>query len=155
MRRLALVAALLAAGCTSSNTIQTSADTMIIQTRAAPVCGGSGAARAAQRQAAIQTIKAGYDRYIIYDAASYSNVATRQMPGTYHTMGSVYGRNLMATTTYTPGPTIVSGSHRQSFAIKMFREGDPGAGRALSARSILGPEWEKAVEAGNYGVCLD
>ncbi|MCV0395915.1 MAG: hypothetical protein K5872_06625 [Rhizobiaceae bacterium] len=141
-------------GCVGTNTVQTSADTVIIQTRAAPICGTAGAARTAQKQAAIATINAGYDRYVIYDAASSSNVRVSQMPGTSQTSGFITaGGNLHATTTYTPGPTIVSGGHSQDFAIKMFREDEPGADRALSARDVLGPEWEKAVKAGPIGVC--
>jgi hypothetical protein len=38
---------------------------MIIQTGAAPICGGAGALKVSQQLAAIETIKAGYDRYII------------------------------------------------------------------------------------------
>ena len=155
MKWLPIISALALAGCAGTNTIQTSTDTMIVQTRAAPICGGEGAARTAQRQAAINTIKSGYDRYIIYDAAASSNISTSQMPGTYNTMGTYGGGWMHATTTYTPGPTIVSGSHRQSFAVKMFRDGDPGASRALSARAILGPKWQEAIKAGSIGTCFD
>jgi hypothetical protein len=144
----------LAAGCTSSNTVRTSQDTAIIRTDAAPVCGGVGAARVAQRQAAIETIRAGYDRYVIFDGASANNVRTSQMPGSYQTSGMMVGNTFNATTTYRPGPVIVAGAHSQSFAIKMFRESDPAAGQALSAREMLGPEWQKAVDAGSLGTCL-
>lgn len=148
---LALVAALV--GCAGTDTIKTSSDTAIVTARAAPVCGGSGAARVAQRTAAIETLKAGYDRYVIYDAASANNVSVTQGPGSYRTTGSVWGNNISATTTYQPGPTIVSGNHQQSFAIKMFKDGQPGASLAISARETLGPKWQDAIKTGSLTTC--
>lgn len=68
------------------------------------------------------------------------------MPGTYNTTGFVSGGYLNTTTTYQPGMPIISGSHDQSFAIRMFKDGEPGAANALSARTALGPEWEKEVK---------
>lgn len=148
---LALSCGLLSA-CAASSVIKTSADTAIIQTSAAPVCGGIGAARVAQEQAAIETLKAGYDRYIIYDAATSNDVRVTQMPGSYQTTGSasVYGNmaTFNANTRYTPGPTIVSGRHRQTLGVKMFKDGQPGAANAVSARNTLGPDWQKIMKAG-------
>jgi hypothetical protein len=133
------------AGCAAASTIQTSQNTAIVQSSAAPACGGMGAARVAQKQAAIATIKAGYDRYMIVDAASANNVRVYQTPGTYNTTGFVSGGYLNTTTTYQPGMPVVAGSHDQSFAIRMFKDGEPGASNALSAREALGPEWQKQV----------
>jgi hypothetical protein len=148
---LALSCGLLSA-CAAGSAIRTSADTAIIQSSAAPVCGGIGAARVAEKQAAIETLKAGYDRYIIYDAAASNDVRTTQMPGSYRTTGSasVYGNmaTFNANTTYTPGPVIVSGGHHQSLGVKMFKNGQPGAGNAISARDTLGPDWQKIVKSG-------
>jgi hypothetical protein len=141
-------------GCAGTNVIRTSNDTAIVQASAAPACGGIGAARVAQKQAAIETIKAGYDRYIIVDAASASNITTTQMPGTYNTTGVVRGGWVSAQTTYTPGPVITSGSHDAAFAIRMFRDGDPGANQALSARDTLGPKWPEIIKGGSLTTCL-
>lgn len=143
--------------CAASSTIRTSANTAIVQTSAAPVCGGVGAAAVAQKQAAIETLKAGFDRYIIADAAASNDVRVTQMPGSFQTTGTatVYGN--MATyqgnTRYIPGPSIVSGGHHQSFAIRMFRNGEPGAGQAVSARDTLGPKWSEMVKAGAVRTC--
>lgn len=124
----------------------------IISTSAAPICGGSGAAKVAQQMAAIETIRSGYDRYVIVAANSSNSVHTTQMPGTYNTMGSAssYGNftSYNATTTYTPGPTVVSGSHDQRIAVRMFKEGESGSESALSAREILGPKWPSLVKHG-------
>lgn len=141
------------AACAGTNTIRTSSDTAIVQASAAPICRGAGAAKVAQKQAAIETIKAGYDRYIIVDAASANNVQVAQTPGSYHTTGTVYGGYVSATTTYQPGMPIVYGTHDQAFAIKMFRDRDPGSGRAISARETLGPKWQELVKAGSIRTC--
>jgi hypothetical protein len=145
------VAALTA--CTSSNTMRTSVNTAIVQTSAAPICGGAGAARVGQKQAAIETIKAGYDRYVIVDGRSANNVGLIQTPGTFRTTGIVNGGFYSGTTTYQPGMPIIYGSHDQALAIYMFRDGDPGAKQAVSAREMLGPKWAELVKAGSINTC--
>jgi hypothetical protein len=143
--------------CAASSTIRTSANTAIVQTDAAPVCGGRGAAEVAQKQAAIETLKAGFDRYIIGGASASSDVSVTQMPGSYQTTGTAtfYGNTgyYSGNTTYVPGPTIVSGGHHQSFAIRMFHNGEPGASQAISARDTLGPKWQEIVKAGAIHTC--
>lgn len=134
--------------CTSSNAVRTSANTAIVQTSAAPVCGGTGAARVAQKQAAIETIKAGFDRYIIVDAQSANNVGVMQTPGSFHTTGTLSGNTYNGTTTYQPGMPVVYGRHEQAFAIRMFRNGEPGAAQAIPAREALGPKWQEIVRSG-------
>ncbi|WP_044548395.1 hypothetical protein [Mesorhizobium japonicum] len=147
----------LVSACAASSAIRTSASTEIVQTSAAPVCGGIGAARVAQKQAAIDTLKAGYDRYIIYDAAASNDVRVTQMPGSYQTIGTASVNANMATlnanTQYIPGPTIVSGGHHQSLGVKMFKEGEPGAAQAVSARDTLGPDWQKLLKEGTVRTC--
>ncbi len=148
---LAAIAAL-SCSCVQSSTMRVSKNQMIIQTSAEPMCGSVGAAKAAQKQAAVETIKAGYDRYIISSAAAADNVTATQMPGHYNTYGTVnsYGGfgTINATTTYTPGPVIYGGSHDQSIGIVMFKEGEAGADQAISAREILGPKWAVIVKDG-------
>ncbi|WP_296737698.1 hypothetical protein [Mesorhizobium sp.] len=90
--------------------------------------------------------KVGFHNYIIYDGASESNIAVMQGPGTYNTTAVANGPFINATTTYQPGPPIVIGHHGQSFAIKMFHQGEPGSENALSARTALGPDWEKQMK---------
>jgi hypothetical protein len=134
--------------CAGTQATRTSANTMILNTAAAPACGSLGAARVAAKSAAIETIRAGYDRYIITSGSAQNNVAVSQMPGTYNTTGTYGYGGFNATSTYTPGPTIVSGSHDQNLAVVMFRRGDPGYDQALDAREQLGTEWESVVKKG-------
>ncbi|MBO9168356.1 hypothetical protein [Rhizobium sp. L245/93] len=143
---------LLAVGCARSSSMRVSQNEVIINTSAAPACGSTGAAKVAQKQAAIETIKDGYDRYIIVGASAANNVSATQLPGTYQTFGTVnsyggYG-TLNATTTYQPGPVVFSGTHDQSVGIRMFKDGQPGSDQAISAREILGPKWAEIVKDG-------
>ena len=148
---VAAFAALLSS-CVQSSTMRVSKNQMIIQTSAEAMCGSVGAARAAQKQAAVETIKAGYDRYIITSAAAANNVTATQMPGQYNTYGTInsYGHygTVNATTTYTPGPIIYGGSHDQSIGVIMFKDGEPGSNQAISAREVLGPKWAVIVKDG-------
>lgn len=148
MRLIALGLVLALAACARGEAVRTSANTMIVQTGAAPVCGGTGALRVAQQMAAIETIKAGYDRYIITGGQAQNNVSVSQMPGSYNTAGTYGGGFYQTTTTYQPGPTVVSGSHDQGLAVVMFRDGDPGAEQAISARAALGADWQEKVQSG-------
>lgn len=149
-----LLSALALGACTSSNTVRTSINTAIVQTSAAPVCGGAGAARVAQQQAAIETIKAGFDRYIIVDAANANNVQVVQGPGTFHTTGTVHGGYYSGTTTYQPGMPMIYGRHEQAFGVRMFRNGEPGSAQAIPARDVLGPKWQEKVKAGAVNSCM-
>ncbi|MGX5805334.1 hypothetical protein ACWGS9_29470 [Bradyrhizobium sp. Arg314] len=146
MRRIGIIALALLSGCASASTVQTSRDTAIVQSRAAPACGSTGASKVAEKEAAIATLKAGFDSYIIYNGASESNIAVLQGPGTYNTTAVANGPFINATTTYQPGPPMVIGHHGQSFAIKMFHQGEPGSENAIAAKNTLGPDWQKQVK---------
>ena len=130
---------------------------MLIDAGAAPACGSAGAAKVAAKSAAVETIRAGYDRYIIVGAQSQNNVSVSQMPGQFHTFGTAsYGHGFgsyNSTTTYTPGPTIVAGSHDRSLGVVMFRNGESGSENAIDARQALGPEWADIVKSGVH-TCL-
>jgi len=125
---------------------------MIIDAGAAPACGAMGAAKVAQKSAAVETLRAGYDRYIITGGQAQNNVSVSQMPGHFQTYGTAtYGRGFgtyNARTTYVPGPTIVSGSHDRSLGVVMFRNGEPGSENAIDARQALGLEWADLVKSG-------
>ena len=148
LRILALGIPVALAGCAGGKAIKTSADTMMITVSAAPVCGGEGAADYAAKFAAIETIRAGYDGYIIFDAAARNNVRASTLPGTYNTTGSINGNMYSGTTTYTPGPVIVTGRHQQELMIKLFKRGGPGWSNAVNARDVLGPKWQELVANG-------
>jgi hypothetical protein len=106
-------------------------------------------AKVASKSAAIETIRAGFDRYVITDGQAQNNVSVTQLPGHVQTTGmTTYGGGFQARSTYVPGPTIVSGSHDRKLAVVMFRNGDPGSEQALDARAMLGPEWQELARSG-------
>ncbi|ANM02694.1 hypothetical protein AMC78_CH00546 [Rhizobium phaseoli] len=108
-----VLTATLLSSCAASSAIRTSKNELIIKTEAAPVCGGIGAMKVAEKQAAIETIKAGYDRYVIVGQAGADTTRVVQMPGSYTTTGTatLYGNTgyYSGNTVYNPGPTYVSG----------------------------------------------
>lgn len=121
----------------------------MVKASATPSCGLSGAAKAAELQAAVETIRAGYDRYQITYGASADNTRVEELPGEYKTHHIAGHRGEpRQVTVYQPGPTVVNGSYDHAFAIKMFREGEAGSAKAISAREILGPNWPKRVKDG-------
>lgn len=154
---IVVVLSLALSACAGAQVTRTSQNTLLIDAGAAPACGGMGAARVASKSAAIETIRAGYDRYIITGGAAANNVQTSQLPGQFNTYGTAsYGGGVGAyqsRTTYTPGPTIVTGSHDRSLAVVMFKSGDLGSENAIDAREALGPDWRQLVDSGVH-TCL-
>lgn len=144
--------------CAKTQTIRTSSDTLLIQTSGAPACGIQGAMGVAQKMAAIETLRAGYHKYQIIDADSQNNVSSQTLPGSYHTNAYVTGNSNYASysgsTYYQPGATIYNGSNDVAFHIKMFKEKQKGSSKAISAKEILGSDWQKLVETG-VNTCSD
>jgi len=147
---------LLMTGCAKTQAIRTSADTMIISTSGAPACNMNGVMKVAHQMSAVETIKSGYDGFIVLDGASSDTVTTTQMPGSFHTTGygsaNTYGNhtsmNYNSTTRYQPGPTLYSGKRNVGFSIKMLKETDKGFEKSVPAREVLGENWQAIVEKG-------
>lgn len=155
MRYIVILGLCVAMGaCARTQVTRTSANTILIDASAAPACGGQGAAKVAAKAASIETIKAGYDRFIILGGNAQNNVMTATLPGQYNTYGNFgYGGSFRATTTYTPGPVIIAGSHDRTLTVRMFSNGDYGHEQAVDARASLGPDWQQVVKNG-IGTCL-
>lgn len=154
MRFALTVTALLAmAACVSTDVTQLSRNQFIISTSAAPACGTSGARRVVNRMAAVETIRQGYDRFIIAGARTENNVgAVRTPPTTAYTTGqaTTYGNTTYgsATTTYSGGGVMYYGSNDADLHVVMLGPNDPGYEDAIDARQTLGPEWERLVREG-------
>jgi hypothetical protein len=123
-------------GCAGASTIPLAQDTVQITARAAPICGAVGAEKIAIRQAAVETIRRGYDRFIVLNA---------QAGGTYAGSTPVIVQNLGGGVAMASGgaPMIAP---NQGLVVKMFKEGDPAAANALSARDSLGPDWQEQAK---------
>jgi hypothetical protein len=103
--------------------------------------------------AAVETLRRGYDRYLVQNAQSENNVRAVTTPPTgAFTTGTVTssGNTLYGSsqTTFTGGGTILTGTRDTELVILMLRPGEPGYSNALDARSILGPEWQQVVKDG-------
>lgn len=142
MKRTAitLTLVLLASGCARTSVIPISQDTVAIHTSAAPVCGSTGAQEVAVRQVAKETIRRGYDRFIIMDGRYANNVGvagyTPLVAQSAGGMTTVYG-----------GQPIIAGTHDQALMVKMFRNGDQAGLNAIPARETLGANWQEIVRS--------
>lgn len=160
MRKVCFVlAAVLLSACASTEAVRLSQNEALIKASVDPECGSRQATGVAAKAAAIETLRAGYDRYIVVGAQSADNVQYVQQPGTYQTTNTVNrnawgGNTVRSTTTYRPGPTVAHGSYDQDLRIQMFRDGDPAGQNAVSAREVLGPDWQKAVAEGASSMCF-
>ncbi|MGN6117746.1 MAG: hypothetical protein ACTHN2_19760 [Nitrobacter sp.] len=137
MRAIGIVALCVAlGGCAGASTIPLAQDTVQITARAAPICGAVGAEKIAIRQAAVETIRRGYDRFIILNA---------QAGGTYAGSTPIVVQRLGGGVTMASGgaPLIAP---NQGLVVKMFKDGDPAASNALSARDSLGADWQEQVK---------
>jgi hypothetical protein len=150
------------AGCASSSVMDIASDTIQVSTSAAPVCGQSGAQAVASKRAAIETLKRGYDSYMILDGDYQNNVrvvgttpviANTQTTGMINSYGNQATYSGQSNTYFSGGQPIIGGRHQQAITIRMFRLGDPGSERAIDAKRTLGPEWQEALEASNSGTC--
>jgi hypothetical protein len=160
--RLVMVALLLLAGCARSSVLEYASDTLQITTSAAPVCGQAGAQEVANRQASIETLKDGYDSYIVLNAG-YENdvrvVGRTPVIANTHGSGTVTGYGNTATiqgqstTKYSGGMPIVGGHHTQGIIIKMYHDGDPKSRNAIDARRVLGPDWQKTIRKSSTTTC--
>ena len=138
-------------GCASVSTMPLAQDTVKITSRAAPVCGAAGAEKLAIRQAAVETLKRGYDRFLIVggkyskniSVVGYTPVVANTTASVYGGYGTAYGT---ARTTYSGGQPIIAGNHSQGLVVKMFKEGDAAGANAISARETLGPKWLKKIK---------
>jgi hypothetical protein len=150
--RLAIILLLTGlSGCARSSALPLAADMVQITTSAAPVCGQSGAIRVAAKMAAVETLKHGFDNFIVLGSQSQNNVGV--IGHTSTTAYTTYG-NGYATTHVQGGYPIVTGSHDHGLIVKMFRDGDPLGANAISAKATLGPKWQEAMESLSV-TCID
>ncbi|MBU2531317.1 MAG: hypothetical protein KKB37_01150, partial [Alphaproteobacteria bacterium] len=154
--RFVMLTSLLLAGCAQASVMPLGDDTFKITAAAAPVCGQQGAERVAFRQAAVETIKRGYDRFRILDDRYQNQVSvvgyTPVVAQESHS-GSVYSGGYGSASYYgssrtyvSGGQPIIAGSHNQGLLVRMYRDGQEGAAGALSAKSELGPKWQEIVK---------
>jgi hypothetical protein len=138
--------------------------TIMVSTTAAPACGSTGTQQYTIRIAAVETIKHGYDKYVILGSQSSETpqlvgrtpiVANTYGNGTATSFGNTTNYNGTATTYLSGGDAIIANRHNQSVQVHMFRNDDPDSANALDARKILGPSWSKMVAQNSPFTCLN
>lgn len=105
--------------CAQTQAIRMSGDTMMIQTSGAAACGVQGSMKVAEKMAAIETLRAGYERYQILTGGTQNS-----------------------------GSTFMNGTNDVALNVKMFKKGEHGYKNAISAKEVLGPDWQKLVASG-------
>jgi len=118
----ASIASLSLSACAYSSVQDMSRSTFQVSTTTAPICGKSGAAKVASKLAAIDVIKRGGDRFLLAasdNSKSFGGFAAG-IPISRNTRGIV---------------------------VKMLEPTDPDYEDGLSAREVLGDNWEKQAEA--------
>lgn len=133
-KTLAIVAVVSAlSGCASTDVQPLTATSFAISTTAAPACGASGARRVANQAAAIEVIKRGGDRFVFV-----SQNANSQVSGV--SVNPYAGLQVYR-------------SNNQGLVVQTVAKGQPGYSNSLSARQILGPDWEGIVAQGTPATC--
>lgn len=140
----------LLAGCAETSVMDVNANTVMVTASADPSCGQIGAKEVAVRRAAYETLKRGYDRYIIVETAAQDN--TRVEDGPPVTIETTTKGN-RTETIIDGGDSIIGGTHDQEIVIRMFRLSDPGADKAVDARRVLGPDWQNVLSKAPSDVC--
>ncbi|SEK08291.1 hypothetical protein MAA5396_04755 [Marinovum algicola] len=149
MKRFSFIAvfALLAA-CAETTTTQLASNVVRIDASAAPACGRTGAIKLVNKMAAVETLRLGYDKYIISNSQAQNNV--RVVGHTYNTTGT-YGYGTFNANTYaTP---IIGGSTDAAVIVYMYKAGDPQGRQAIDARTTLGANWQEIVAEGPPTTC--
>jgi hypothetical protein len=100
----------------------------------APIYGALEPERRAMTMAAQETLKNGYDRFIVVTGQSdYRPNVIGQTPGYASGSWGPYGGGFTA-----HGPsTIAMPRFQTEMTIRMFHDGEAGAGNSIDARSVL------------------
>ena len=130
-------------GCAETSTTRLASNVIRIDATTAPTCKTTGAMEVLERTAAIETIRLGYDRYVI--GASGARDTTRVVGATYYPGG--YGG-------YGYAAPIYGGSMEAAVVVTMFKTGDPAGRSAIDARSALGQDWQEIVSEGPPTKCM-
>lgn len=134
-------------GCAKTDTIPLSADEVQILVEAPPACGATGAQRLAAAVAAVETVRRGFDRFVV-TAINGKSLASGiwTSPSTTRVVGS-------KTTVSSGGWASISHRHQNTMRIRMTKRGDPEVERAIDARAHLGPKWRETVKDGASTFC--
>ena len=134
-------------GCARTSTLPLAADRIEITVRVAPTCSRDDADRLALQEAAAETIRAGFESFIVIDTGGGDHISGHTPMTARKTL---YGSS--ATTTVSGGAPIVA--RRRIPTIRMFHAGESEGETALSARTVLGADWQTIVTKSVPNTCF-
>ncbi|MDD9980665.1 MAG: hypothetical protein OXU81_04800 [Gammaproteobacteria bacterium] len=134
-------------GCARTSTAPLDADTIEITVRVATICDGKDAERIAHRHAAVETIKRGFDDYIVIDSVGGDHLAAHA-PLTARS--TLYG-NSSEPLLWEDAPLL---AHHRVLTVRMFQAGQGESSATVSAHAVLGDDWEALVTKGAPTTCL-
>lgn len=134
---LAAVAALSLTACAEQSAMRLDNNTVRVRTSTAPIYGAVESEKRAMTLAAQETLRAGFDRFIIVSGGSeFRQNTLAVLPGQASGSFNQYGGGFQAT-----GPRpIAMNRFETGLVIKMFHDGEPAGANAISAREILRTE---------------
>lgn len=153
-QHLTFLAVLIAFGaCAKTSVVPIAQNQVLISTNAPPICGQAGAYKVASKNAAIETLRRGFDRYVVVNARSDNTtqvISSGPDYATTHTTATQYGNTIVgqSTTNFGGGTPILVGEYKSEMNIMMFKPDDKGYADALDARRELGPDWATLIQSG-------
>ena len=135
------------AGCARTNTATLDGDTIEVTVRVGTVCDAADAERLARRQAAVETLRRGFEDYVVVDSFGGDHVAD-EAPDTART--TLYGTGTRALFSQ-DAPLL---AHHRVLTVRMFPAGQGDSAASVSARALLGDDWEALVAKGAPATCL-
>lgn len=144
---LFVVLAAVLAGCARTSTAPVGADTIEITVHVGTICDGRDAERLARRHAAVETIRRGFDDYVVIGSFGGDHTAGEEHATARTTLYGSSGRTLFAE----DAPLL---AHHRVMTVRMFRAGEGDSAATVSARAVLGDEWEAVAAKGPSTTCL-
>jgi hypothetical protein len=140
-------------GCAATSVTPIARNQFLLSTSAAPACGRSGAAKVAAKMASVETLRRGYQRFIVLGTHDENNVSAISTGPTYSTTTATvtgYGNTAYgnASTTYGGNQLILLGTHDADLRILTLNPGDSGYDQGIDAKAELGPEWRELASKG-------
>ena len=147
LRALLLVLPVVLAGCTRTSTAPAGENTIEITVHVPAICDGSDAERLAFRHAAVETIRRGFDDYLVIGTVGGEH-ALGAGPATARTMLYDGGEK----TLFSEDAPLLA--HHRLLVVRMFRAGEDDGTATVSARAMLGDEWEAIAAQGAPATCF-
>lgn len=138
------------AGCKTTNDLQKQ---FVLRTSSAAGCGPAAAARVERELAAVETLRRGYDRFVIRGASTAdSTKATvlNRADADAYASADVYRNSANGNTVAYFGnqKVLLSGAHEAALYVHMLAPRDPGYKSAIRAKKVLGENWKQIVKTG-------